>query len=94
MESTTNVGSRICIEEPLKKIQQVWSAYELYEVTEQDNNYLIMSWDDMESAINVGSRICIKVGHLLPLSYRPRKLWDGVDKKLIDGYWYAKISDL
>jgi hypothetical protein len=79
-------------EEGHKRIAQVWSAYELYEVTEKDNNYLIMSWDDIKSAINVGSRICIKVGHL-PQSYCQRKLWDGVEKKLIDGYWYAKISD-
>ena len=68
------------------------SGLQIYEVTPEETDHALQTWDEVEAAINNGSRICIEVGHL-PLSYRPRKLWDGVEKKLIDGYWYAKISD-
>lgn len=25
---------------------------------------------------------------------KPKKHWDGLNKKLIDGYWYVKLADL
>jgi len=72
--------------------EEYWLAHELYAVYDDDSDALIKSHEEIDEALNFDVKICIEVGHLPP-SYRPRKLWDGVEKKLIDGYWYAKISD-
>lgn len=77
----------------MKMIEEIWLGHELYEVTEEGRDSLIEDVDLIKPAIARGSRICIEVGHL-PKHYHPKQTWDGTDKKLIDGYWYVKMSDL
>ena len=54
------------------------------------------SWNRTEfvdKSIKRGNRICIEVGHL-PKNKRPLNIWTDTKKRLINGYWYVKISDL
>lgn len=76
-----------------KAIQEVWLGHELYAVYDDDTEALLESMEEIDEALRLGVRICIEGGHL-PARNRSRTIWTDTDKKLINGYWYVKISDL
>ncbi len=74
-------------------VYDIWILNELYEVTDEETDHLLESYDEVTDAIDNGSRICIEVGHL-PTQYKPKQMWSNTIKKLIGGYWYVRMSDI
>jgi type I site-specific restriction-modification system R (restriction) subunit len=81
------------IQKNKKKVQEYWSAHELYAVYDDDSESLIESHEEIDEALKLGVKICIEGGHL-PTEYKTRTIWKDTNKELINGYWYVKISDL
>lgn len=75
------------------RARNIWNSglFELYDVDfSRNSEALIENSEDLNSAIERGC-VCIEVGHV----GRPNQHWfKEADKKLIDGYWYAKVSDI
>ena len=70
---------------------EIWQGNEIYALHDDDSESLIESQEELEEAINLGLKIGIEVGHLPTPTLQN---WSTIDKKLIDGFWYAKISEL
>ena len=75
-----------------KGFQDAWKCFELYAIHEDDTESLLETVDEIEEAVKLGLRIGIEVGHL-PKEEKP-KWWSDADKKIIDGHWWVKISDV
>jgi|TARA_R110001592_G_scaffold48991_4_gene153348 hypothetical protein len=75
------------------RTQELFMGNALYEVTDEGRDSLIEEPEFVDKSIKRGNRICIEVGHL-PKNKRPLNIWTDTKKRLINGYWYVKISDL
>ena len=76
----------------IAKIEEIWLGHELYAVHDDDTDSLIESHEEIEEAVKLGLKICIEVGYL-PKKDKP-KWWSKANKKIIDGHWWVKISDI
>ena len=76
-----------------KTREEYWLAHELYAVYDDGSDSMLESHEEIDEALSLDVKICIEVGHL-PVENKQRIIWEDTDKKLIDGYWYVKISDL
>ena len=70
---------------------EIWVGNEIFALHDDDSESLIESQEELEEAINLGLKIGIEVGHIPTPTLQN---WSTIDKKLIDGFWYAKISEL
>lgn len=75
-----------------KKREEIWLGHELFVIHDDDTDSLIESHDEIDEALKLGLKIGIEVGYL-PKKEKP-KWWSKANKKIIDGHWWVKISDV
>ena len=72
---------------------ELFAAFELYEVDEEGRDRLIEEPELIPRAIERGSRICIEVGNL-PQAKHQEDWWENANKKVIDGFVYVRWADV
>lgn len=65
------------------------NALELYVLYDDNTESLIESVDEINEAIELGLIIAIEGGY-----FKNSIPFNNADKKLIDGYWYIKMTEL
>ena len=69
------------------------NAVELFAVHHDESESLLESEDEIKFCGENNIPICIEVGKL-PKKYTDACSWNNSEKKLIDNYWYVRISDI
>ncbi len=69
------------------------NALELYVIHDDETESLLESEDELNFAIENNMLICIEVGRL-PKKYIQGCSWNKTKRKVIDGFWYVKLSDI
>ena len=69
------------------------NAVELFAVHHDESESLLESEEEINFCVENNIPICIEVGKL-PKKYTDACSWNKSEKKLIDNYWYVKISDI
>jgi hypothetical protein len=77
-----------------KKREEIWLGQELYVIHDDDTDSLIESHDEIDEALKLGLKIGIEVGYLPKAVSSKTQWWSQANKKIIDGYWWVKLTDI
>jgi hypothetical protein len=77
-----------------KKREEIWLGHELYVIHDDDTDSLIESHDEIDEALKLGLKIGIEVGYLPKSVSSKTQWWSQANKKIIDGHWWVKLTDI